>query len=627
MSSETQEIATALANFCQLLKAEISEYYDRCYSYIKDLYADKSIDLMFKTTYESDKDIKETVDAMIKTTNLALSTIGIPKKRMAKDSKTLKEIAEKKGEEYPTYNAYFEKDLKLIINNNLFEILVEYLIDWDASKIENLDLFDLLPRKFIDKLDVFKDDYITSTHLKRLINQQLPNLREIVDPTSLVVRLEGVRAAPQPEVKEIAEPTQVKPTPKPSKTEAEDMDILKQLEQAKKMNIEALKASIKKSAVPTPPIVKKTVEARPAPPTVPKETVSKAPKPVEPPISKPTPAPPVTPPPQEAPPRPVEPKIEPPTIAPPVKEVKPVELPKVEAPPESFLDYFGNFPAINPSISNHFSINTSNLLNTWMTNSDYFDLETLFYYISILKMLNLQAPFATEDILEITKNHINGTLFSTSKENKPDPLSIFYGLAIYSELKILDNTDGIDLLDIEMFLESEMSKFIPQKMHLNLFNLLSFSILQKSGAIITDKNQLLNPILGLDLTSIEEHDPVLDIYEQLTCIRLIDKNANLSHFKAIYSQNLKALMGEDGAIKQTITDSARALLIMDLLDLKKQEFNISQKILKYVVTGAKFFNMDFNKDFNWQIEALGYKVELRMLFWALLASSQYQPII
>ena len=595
-----QEIATALANFCQMLRAEISEYYDRCYSYIKDLYADKSIDLMFKTTYESDKDVKETVDAMIKTTNLALSTIGIPKKRMSQDAKTLKVISEKKGEDYPTYNAYFEKDLKFIINNNLFEVLVEYLIDWDATKIENLDLFDLLPRKFIDKLDVFKDDFITSTNLKRLINQQLPNLKDIVDTTSLSVKIEGARAAPKPAVKEIEKPT---PKPVAIKTEADDMDILKQLEEAKKMNIEALKASIKKSAVPPPLVVKKPVEAKPAPPMTPKETVTKAP------------------------PKPVEPKIEPPAVAPPVKDFKTVELPEVEAPPESFLDYFGNFPAINPSISNHFSINTSNLLNTWMTNSDYFDLETLFYYISILKMLNLQAPFVTDDILEITKNHINGTLFSTSKENKPDPLSVFYGLAIYSELKILDNTDGIDLLDIEMFLESEMSKFIPQKMHLNLFNLLSFGILQKNGAIITDKNQLLNPIIGLDLTSIEEHDPILDIYEQLTCIKLIDKNANVSHFKAIYSQNLKALMSADGAIKQTITDSARALLIIDLLDLKKQEFSISQKILKYVVTGTKFFNMDFNRDFNWQNEALGYKVELRMLFWALIASSQYQPII
>jgi len=172
-----------------------------------------------------------------------------------------------------------------------------------------------------------------------------------------------------------------------------------------------------------------------------------------------------------------------------------------------------------------------------------------------------------------------------------------------------------------------MRKFLPQRMHLNFYNLLSFNILKRSGAIITDKNQLLNPILGLDLTSIEEYDPVLDIYEQLMCIKLLDAEANISHFKAIYSQNLKTLMGQDGSIKQTITDSARALLIIDLLDLKKQEFSVSQKILRYVVTGTKFFNLDFNKDFNWQAESLGYKVELRMLFWALLASSQYQPII
>lgn len=625
-----QEIATALANFCQMLRAEISQYYDRCYSYIKDLYADKSIDLMFKTTYESDKDIKETVDSMIKTTNLALNTIGIPKKRMINNSDILKDITSKKGEAYPNYNAYFEKDLKFIINDNLFEVLVEYLIDWDTSKIENLDLFDLLPRKFIEKLDMFKDDFITSTHLKRLINQQLPNIRNIVDTSSITLKVVGIKTSPKPEVKKLEVPPPSPTTPTATKPEAVEIDILKQLEEAKKMNIEALKTSIKNSAVPAKPVIEKPVEPRPAPSMKPEEVSTKVvepPKPVEPPVIKTAP-PPVLPPTKEISTAVVEPpKMPSPAIPPPAQEIKTVELPKVVAPPESFLDYFGNVPAINPSISNHFSINTSNLLNTWMTNSDYFDLETLFYYISIIKMLNLQEPFDLDDIIGITKNYINGTLFSSSKENKPDPLNIFYGLAIYSELKILDNTDGIDLLDIEMFLESEMSRFSPQRMHLNLYNLLSFNILKRSGAIITDKNQLLNPILGLDLTSIEEYDPVLDIYEQVTCIKLIDINANLGHFKAIYSQNLKALMGQDGSIKQTITDSARALLIIDLLELKKQEYSISQKILKYVVTGTKYFNMDFNKDFNWQNEPLGYKIELRMLFWALLASSQYQAII
>ena len=57
-----------LSAICSTLKDDILDYYSRYYSYIKDLLADKSVDLKFKTSYESDKSIKQTVDTMIKTT-------------------------------------------------------------------------------------------------------------------------------------------------------------------------------------------------------------------------------------------------------------------------------------------------------------------------------------------------------------------------------------------------------------------------------------------------------------------------------------------------------------------------------------------------------------------------------
>ena len=649
--SEINEITTALANFCHVLKTEILEYYNRCYSYVKDLYAEKSIDVTFKIAYESEKDIKDTVEAMIKTTNLALNTIGVSKKRMMRDSKVTKEIVLKKGEEYSTYNAYFERDLKPIINNCLFEILVEYLIDWDTSKIENLDLFDLLPRKFLDRLDIFKDEHINSTHLKRVISQQLELLTNFVDMTALKVRGEEVQIARKPLIKELKEEA---PSPAPiEKEEEEEEDILKQLEEVKMMNIEALKASILKSAddikpkpeptkitpiKTTPPALKTTLKAersvevkisdlKPSPSMTPEVSVKESL--VEPIIEKTTP-PPVMPPTQEI----LTESIEPPKIPPPamksVEVAKPpsVKLPKKEAlAPETFIDYFGKFPPLNPTIINQFNINKSNLLNSRISNPEYFDLECLYYYIAILKMLNLQNPFSDEEIIEITKKYINNKVFSSGNEVPPDPLSIFYGLAIYSEADLIRKNNIIDLLDIEMFLESEVKQFIPQKMHLNLFTLLSFKILEKNGAIVTDKSILLSSILSIDLTSLEEFDPILDVYEQLVFLKLLDKNVNLTHFKAIYIQNIKALMAQDDSVNQTITDSARALLILDLLGLKKQEFNLCQKILNYVVKATRFFNLDFNREFNWQNEPLGFKIELRMMFWALLASSQYQAII
>ena len=66
------EIANIIANFCQTLKQEIFEYYDRCHSYIKDLFADKKIDLTFKVSYEPPKKLQATLDTMVKSIKLAL---------------------------------------------------------------------------------------------------------------------------------------------------------------------------------------------------------------------------------------------------------------------------------------------------------------------------------------------------------------------------------------------------------------------------------------------------------------------------------------------------------------------------------------------------------------------------
>ena len=56
-----EEIANILANFSQSLRNEILQYYERCYDYIKDLFADKNIDIKFKTNYENTKEQKHEI--------------------------------------------------------------------------------------------------------------------------------------------------------------------------------------------------------------------------------------------------------------------------------------------------------------------------------------------------------------------------------------------------------------------------------------------------------------------------------------------------------------------------------------------------------------------------------------
>ncbi len=154
-------------------------------------------------------------------------------------------------------------------------------------------------------------------------------------------------------------------------------------------------------------------------------------------------------------------------------------------------------------------------------------------------------------------------------------------------------------------------------------------ILEKSGGLTAARAHLINPILSLDVLSnahdIKEYNPILDIFEHLASIKTLDKKANLSHFKALYMGEIKKLITKNGYVNDTITDSARSLLIIDLLGMKKVELNTCQNLLNYVISGTRYFNSaDLNKKFNWKEDKFAFSIELRMLFWALLGCSQYR---
>jgi hypothetical protein len=89
---------------------------------------------------------------------------------------------------------------------------------------------------------------------------------------------------------------------------------------------------------------------------------------------------------------------------------------------------------------------------------------------------------------------------------------------------------------------------------------------------------------------------------------------------------LKRLLTSKGSIDDSITESAKTLLILVILDLKEQESILCSRLLNYIIKSTDFFNLEnLDKEFNWRIDKLAYKIELRMLFWALLACSQFSP--
>jgi len=543
-----KEIPDILTDFLATLRNEILDYYKKSYSYLKDLIAYKKIDLNKKTQKESEKHLENTLGKMLKAIKTGLNTIGVSIDKLNENQNNFINSLSKDTTEYPDYNSYFEIYLKNYVNKILFEILIEYLLDIDTKKLENVNLFDLLPPYFISKLNEFKKKHFSEPNITEMFKQQ--NYDNYINFTDLTIKSKKIS----------------------------ELNILAQLQEAKQDIIETLKT-------PKKDLLKSSIV------NLDRELISKE----------------IT---SQA-------KILP---------QKDQEIP-IETDSDTFLDYFGQFSPIHTSISNQFKIDKVNLINSKVVNLNFFDLENLYYFISILKMLNIEFPFTNIEIFEILKNYIIRKIFSSSKDNIPDSKNIFFGLAILSELDLLNRTDIIDLLEIENFLKSDLEKFIPEKLELNLYSLLCLKLMAKEQKVTLDKNSILKLIFNVNLLKLEKFNPPLDIYNHLASIKLLNKTANLIEFKTTYMKEIKRLITPNNSAGDLITESAHVLLILDLLNLKEQEPELCSNLLNFIINSTSFFSIEnLDNDFNWRKDILGYKIELKMLYWALLASSQYTPM-
>jgi len=296
---------------------------------------------------------------------------------------------------------------------------------------------------------------------------------------------------------------------------------------------------------------------------------------------------------------------------------------RVQEQKQSFLDYFVSFPKLSQSIAEKIELDINQLSEILKSSQELFDLENLFYTINIFKMLGVENPLEANEIINIISEFVNGSVFSTGKYHIPNPVSIFYGLSILTEIDLL-NSDIIDLLDIEMFLENELNKFMPEKLTLNFYTVLGLRLLENNGGIITDKNYLIEPLVNLDLFNLDEFKPSSDLFFYLALLRLLDSRVDFSNLKDFYSDELKQRMLPNGSIDGSITESARVLLIFTILNSNDTDLNTISNLLNFLNQNLSVFKdtLDTNS-FNWKTGKLALKIELRMLFWAMIALSQY----
>ncbi|MHA1884566.1 MAG: hypothetical protein ACXAAI_11425 [Promethearchaeota archaeon] len=294
---------------------------------------------------------------------------------------------------------------------------------------------------------------------------------------------------------------------------------------------------------------------------------------------------------------------------------------------EIFLDSFGNLPSIHPDLISKIKINITNLLNSRIVNPNFLDVENLFYYISILKMLGIDNPFSQAEISEIIKKYVFNKTFRNSEKDISDIITNFYGIALLMELGIPTERVLIDFKFIEDFITNEFKKFVPEKLQLNYYAHLSLLLLGKEDIIQIDKKIHIDQLKSIKLLQEKNHNLISDIYFQLSTLKIIEKNIDLNELKRLYIDEMKKHFISEGVGGDLLTTAAKVLLILDLLDVKEQEVALCNRLLNYLTASTSFFSLDnLDKDFNWRIDQLAYKVELKMIFWVLLASSQYAPL-
>jgi len=544
-----KEITDFLNVFFNIFRNDIFEYYQKTYSYLRDLIKYKKIDLKKRIETENENQVKNTLDIMLKAIKTGLNTIGIPIEKLNQNQNTFLENLSKERIGISDYNNYFEIYVQNYVNVMLFDILIDYLLNIDEKKLENVNLFDLSPPYFISKLNEFKRSHFSNKEILELFNQQ--NYMNYINFKDL---------------------TLIKPV------EISGKNLLDQLREAKEGFIETLKK-------PKKELLKHSIDKMRNEIYL-KDTTSQI-------------------------------KVNPPII-------QMEQSLNIVLDTNTFLDHFGNFKPLHPEIVKKFEIDKLSLTNSKIANHEFFDLESLFYYVSILKMLNLELPFSDKEILEIIKNFTNRWVFSSSIDELPDPISNFYGLAIFSELDLLNKTNIIDLEKIENFVMTELENAIPERLELNLHSFLCVKLIIKMKKKLLEKKINQVPISDLDLLEMVHFKPPLDIFNHLSSLKLLGKEEVINKLKIIYANEIKKSISSNGSVNDLITESARTLLIFELLNLKKVEQELCKNLFNFILTKTSFFTKEtLDTKFSWRSDILGFKIELQMLYWVLLASSVY----
>ncbi|MBN1215699.1 MAG: hypothetical protein JXA99_09710 [Candidatus Lokiarchaeota archaeon] len=256
------------------------------------------------------------------------------------------------------------------------------------------------------------------------------------------------------------------------------------------------------------------------------------------------------------------------------------------------------------------------------------NLETIFYYISIFKMINGDLPANISLILSIVENQSNKKLFYSRYNDTPDIINNFYGLAIISET-IKMNMNIIDLNILNDLLNEELKHFNENKFLYNYYLFNCINLLKKFDFNINiDRIDLLKRFSEIRINNTEYNEFIYNFYRLISISKLLDTHFDYRNVNNQYLKKLDKIFNELEVSNYNLTECSQLLLILDMLTLREKYAPQIKLLLNKLITNTKFFMSEIqDEDFSWKNDITAFKVEVKILYWTLITSVQYQSFI
>lgn len=577
-----------------VLGNDIDYYFGKFYEYLDDVFEDRKVDLNFDAKYDSLKVYKKNISDILEVASLGLRTIGVAKSKLQGIVSDFLANIRDKDPEAKTYGVVFNKSIKPIIKSFLVDIIVDFLSGEDKEAVSNLDLFDLIPRGFVDRLGDFEKNYMNA-EIKTLLKTKdfkidaLPVIAQletvVIPPTK---KAPPVKKEPKKveEVKPKVEPKPIKkkiveekPAKIPTKTDGLELDILEKIKQHKIDSAKYLESYVTKQEDETTEVLSKISQRLTEDITF----------------------------------------IE--TLESDTSILEAVKEKAVIDEVGNFIGYFGAIPELPTAVKDNLQVIKENFLK--INTREFQDLETFYYYIACLKMMGVSLPYSSDEIANRLQNFMYDKIFSESAEAIPDPLNIFFGTAIFSEFNLLLKND-VDVEKIKVFLSQELDDFLPWKLHLNAYSLITLKILERNGISVKKYLNLEKPISNFDLKSLENYYPSIDLYDKLISLKILNQASDLKSFSQEFLTQLEENLSPNGGINNNLTDTSKFYLIASMLDIDEKINSKIVDMINFIKSETKFFDEEeAPTSLSWKKDNLGYKLEVRMLYWALIALSQF----